>query len=244
MRNKGKPELIKAGEKLVDLLYPPTCPFCDRQIMHTGVCLACKEQLPFIKGYRCMRCSKPVASQEIEYCMDCAKQKHKYNKGISLLLYDDCVKQSIANYKYHNRRDFAKSYSALMIQEMGEIWKEWNCDIVMPVPVHRKKKRKRGFNQAELIAKAIAEYLKIPCETKLLVRCKNTLPQKEFTPEERRKNLEKAFKIMENVVEYKKVLLIDDIYTTGSTIDACAVALRKSGVQEVYFSTISIGLGM
>ena len=239
-----KKRLIKSGERLVNILYPPTCPFCEKQLLETGLCFHCVRKLPFIQGSRCLKCSKPVYTQEIEYCMDCAKTKHSYEEGRALLLYNEIVQKSIAGYKYKNKREFAISYSRLMIQEMGEIWKKWECDAVIPVPVHRQKKQKRGFNQAELLAKTIGQYLCVPCETKLLQRCINTLPQKEFSPSKRRKNLESAFKITQNSVKYKKVLLIDDIYTTGSTVDACADVLRQAGAEKVYFSSISIGLGM
>ena len=235
---------MSRGQAVINLLYPPVCPFCKKQLLQTGICSRCAKELPFIQGSRCMKCSKPVYAKEIEYCMDCAKIKHQYEEGRALFAYNDLVQKSIAEYKYKNKREFSISYSRLMIQEMGEIWKKWNCDVVMPVPVHRKKKQKRGFNQAELLAKAIGDYLCVPCETKILQRCINTLPQKEFSPSERRKNLESAFKIKQNSVKYKKVLLIDDIYTTGSTVDACADVLRRAGAEKVYFSSISIGLGM
>ncbi len=235
---------IKGGQELLKVLYPPVCPFCERRLFSTGVCRECMPRLPFIEGNRCMKCSKPVYAQEIEYCMDCAKTNHSYEEGRALFLYNALVQQSIAGFKYKNRREFSASYSRLMIQEMGEIWRRWDCEAVIPVPIHAKKKQKRGFNQAELIAKDIGEYLCLPCDANILYRCINTMPQKEFSPAERRKNLEKAFKIKQNSVEYKKVLLIDDIYTTGSTVDACADVLRQAGVQKVYFSSISIGLGI
>ena len=239
-----KKRMIKKGQGLINLLYPPICPFCEKQLLEIGICSGCVGKMPFIQGCRCMKCSKPVYSEEMEYCMDCTKTKHSYEEGRALLLYNDLVQKSIARYKYKNKREFSSSYSKLMIKEMGEIWKKWDCDAVLPIPVHRQKKQKRGFNQAELLAKAIGEYLCVPCETRLLQRCINTLPQKEFSPAERRKNLENAFKMKRNSVEYKKVLLIDDIYTTGSTVDACANVLRQAGVKKVYFSSISIGAGI
>ena len=116
-------------------------------------------------------------------------------------------------------------------------------DAIIPVPLHRKRRRERGYNQAELFAKEIGKRTGIPVETKLLYRCINTRPQKELNDQERKKNLKKAFTIAQNIVQLRKVLLVDDIYTTGSTVDAAAECLKVSGIQEVYVLCISIGRG-
>lgn len=115
---------------------------------------------------------------------------------------------------------------------------------MIPVPVSRKKMQKRGYNQAALIARQLAEKTGIPTDLHSLARIRDTIPQKELNHQERRKNLNNAFKMDQNAVKYKKVLLVDDIYTTGSTIDACAVALKEAGVQQVYFISLSIGAGI
>ena len=99
------------------------------------------------------------------------------------------------------------------------------------------------IGKAELFAKEIGKRTGIPVETKLLYRCINTRPQKELNDQERKKNLKKAFTIAQNIVQLRKVLLVDDIYTTGSTVDAAAECLKVSGIQEVYVLCISIGRG-
>ncbi len=229
---------------VVSLLYPPTCPVCGTIRQKNEACFQCEKKLKYITEPRCKKCSKHILMEEMEYCMDCGRREHGYESGIALYAYQDYVKELIMKYKYHNRREYGEWLAQQMIRYLGDKWKEWDCDVIMPIPVHKKKRVKRGFNQTEIMAERIAEYLRVPCVANLLERTVNTTPQKEFSPEERRKNLKNAFKISENIVKYKKVLLVDDIYTTGSTIDSCAEVLKEHGVRKVYFTTASIGNGM
>ena len=121
----------------------------------------------------------------------------------------------------------------------------WNIDVIIPVPLHRDRKRKRGYNQAEIIAKYLGKWINIPVETKIIHRIKKTVPQKELNDKERKRNLQGAFQVEEKIRIYKNILLIDDIYTTGSTLDSVAQAIReKTGDKDsckVWFLTISIG---
>ena len=119
----------------------------------------------------------------------------------------------------------------------------WQPDALIPVPLHKSRMRKRGFNQAALVAERMGERLGIPVEEKLLIRVKKTSPQKELNDSARRENLKNAFQLCGNDVKLKRVVLIDDIYTTGSTLDAAAAALLAAGVEKVYFLSICIGRG-
>ena len=118
-----------------------------------------------------------------------------------------------------------------------------NVDVIIPVPVHPSRRRKRGFNQAEVLAKIMGERLGIPVRTDLLTRTKKTLPQKELSAGERLKNLSGAFRAEVIPAEIRRILLVDDIYTTGSTIEACTRALKTSGAQAIYFVVICMAGG-
>ena len=111
----------------------------------------------------------------------------------------------------------------------------------MPVPVHKEKKRQRGFNQAELVAKELGKLMKVPVDTTYLIRKEKTLPQKELTRLQRKTNLKKAFEVSVDGKYYKRVLLIDDIYTTGATIDAISEILRENQTKIIFFLTICVG---
>ena len=106
------------------------------------------------------------------------------------------------------------------------------------------KKRKRGYNQAEVFAEELGKRLDIPMEKKWIRRVWNTVPQKELNYQQRKDNLKGAFQVKTNIVKYKKVLLVDDIYTTGSTIDAVSKVCREAGIANIYFLTVSIGDGL
>lgn len=112
---------------------------------------------------------------------------------------------------------------------------KWDIDLVLPVPMYAAKQRKRGYNQAELIARELSKNLNLICASEILVRTRKTTPMKELNDEERRKNVERAFLVKENVVKYKKILLVDDIYTTGATIDSCSKNFISKGRTESIF---------
>jgi hypothetical protein len=113
----------------------------------------------------------------------------------------------------------------------------------MPVPLHKKRRRARGYNQAELIAEGLGRAFEIPVDAASLIRKKNTVPQKELDRQGRMQNMKNAFMLADSFLPVRTILLVDDIYTTGSTLDAAAFALKQRGVQKVYFLTISIGQG-
>ncbi len=237
-------------QTLLDMLYPARCPICTEIIVPKNkmICDACKEQLVYISEPRCKRCSKPIEDEEREYCSDCDKKKFHYNKGYAVWLYNDVMKNSIAAYKYRGKKEYSNFY----IHEMLRLYRSkllgLSIDAIVPVPIHRSKYLERGFNQAELLAKGIGRDLNVPVYTKLLVRNKKTLPQKKLNNKERLKNLSDAFAIEEQVlntgsIPIKKVLLVDDIYTTGSTVEACSSLLKAYGIDEIYFIVLCIGKG-
>ena len=128
-----------------------------------------------------------------------------------------------------------------MAYYLGDCIRSWHAQALIPIPLYPKKERRRGYNQAALLAKALGTELGIPVYESLVKRIRNTTPLKQLNPEERLNNLKKAFILMENGVKLNRVIIIDDIYTTGSTIDAVAHTLLGQGIQEVYFVTLAIG---
>ena len=153
------------------------------------------------------------------------------------------MRESMGRFKYKNRREYADFYVKELLERCGETVRAWEADALIPVPLHPKRKRRRGFNQAGLIAEGLGKKLGIPVYGRLLVRVKKTRPQKELSRQERRSNLKNAFQAVQNDVRLRKVILVDDIYTTGSTIDAAAEVLLALGVEKVYFLSICIGRG-
>lgn len=234
---------------MLSFLFPPICPLCAKELLDKGerICKTCSKKQIFIKEPTCYSCGKPMKNYEKEYCSDCRQHPKNFERGMGLCIYQKPVTDSLAAIKYKNERKFAQYY-------LEEIWKrkyrellQLRVDAVIPVPIHRKKRRKRGFNQAEIFANGIAQMLNKPMHTKIVERIHDTKPQKQLNPHERKKNLKKAF--CGNFKEYqkagkpKRVLLVDDIYTTGSTAEAVTAALKQLGVSEVYVFCIAIGKG-
>lgn len=237
-------------QPILDMLYPIRCPVCGDIVIPKGrrICSPCEEKLQYIVEPRCKKCSKPIEQNQNEYCSDCERKNYHFEHGYSLWVYDAVMKKSISDFKYCYKKEYARYYIEKLIQSYGDIINKLAPDVLIPVPIHKSKYRERGYNQAEIIANGIAKELNIPVLPHLIIRSKKTLPQKQLSDKERLRNLQEAFKLNERAVNdypyrLNRVLLIDDIYTTGSTIEACTNVLRQHGIEHIYFMTLCIGKG-
>lgn len=168
---------------------------------------------------------------------------HRYDRGVAAFQYTGSLRSSVQRMKFENRRDYLDFYAESMVKQ-GRKWiAVWQPDVIIPVPMHWIKKNRRGFNQSELLAKRIGRLTGIPVQKDILKKTRNTRDQKQLSPEERRKNLERAFLLKKKPSGIRTVLLVDDVYTTGSTVDTLASVLKRNGVQYVYFLTLCIGKG-
>lgn len=236
-------------DQIINILYPRRCPICGGIVIpkKEKACIDCYESLKCIVEPRCKKCSKPIVNEEQEYCYDCGKKNYHYVKGYALWPYDQKMKRSLADYKYHNRKEYADFYVEEFLKIYALEIKRLEVDALIPVPIHRSKLKIRGYNQAEVLACKMGEQLGIKVISNMLLRNKKTLPQKGLSDKERLKNLSKAF-LLDNEErklynDIKKVILVDDIYTTGSTIEACTNVLIQSGMKEVYYISLCIGKG-
>lgn len=236
--------LENAWDRALNLLYPRVCCVCQRPIgMDARVCGDCKQGLRYIGNLRCLKCGKPLSGDDEEYCADCRAGGHIYTQGTGVWGYSDGISRSIYQFKYHGMRDYARFYGAELARCCGGMIQAWGADVFVPVPLHGSRYRKRGYNQAALVARQAGRLLGLPVDEGLLVRRHGTRPQKELDEKGRRENLKNAFIISRNVVEYSKVVLVDDIYTTGATVDECSRVLLDAGVKSVYFAALCIGRG-
>ena len=236
---------MKFTNNLWGLLYPARCPVCDKIVSPSGanICFACRRKLHIIREPYCLKCGKPLQKEEQEYCLDCSSKKHIFISGTALYEYDS-IQDSLYRFKYEGRREYAAFFGEEMARYLGERIRTWNADALVPVPIHQRRMRERGYNQAQLLAEEIGKQLNIPVRSRLVGRIRNTLPQKGRGPQERQNNLKKAFKMYENDVKLDTIIIIDDIYTTGSTIDAVGNVLLEAGAKRIYFATLSIGRGL
>lgn len=235
---------MKGKNVILDWLFPRRCPICDNIVTPMGekICPACRRVPVYISEPKCKKCGKRLIQREREYCFDCTNRQHVYDQGAALYEYHS-VKNGIHRFKYQGRCEHAEFYAAEMAVFLGAQIKNWEAQALVAVPLHKSKQRMRGYNQAQLLADALGARLGIPVRQNFITRCKKTLPQKDLDERARQNNLKRAFKICPNDVKLKVLIIVDDIYTTGSTIDAMATEMKKAGVQKIYYIALAIGDG-
>lgn len=236
-------------ENILHILFPARCPICDK-VLFTSlffeaefVCPSCRKLPEYVEEPVCKKCGKQLEEERREYCCDCNRQVRHFIQGKALWLYQDPVKHSIYRFKYQNRREYARYYGSEIVRVYGGWIQRCRIDGIVPIPLHKNRKRQRGYNQAELLAREISIKLNIPLYPEFLIRSKNTSAQKALNEVERKNNLKRAFKTEKNKVQLRHILLVDDIYTTGSTMNEAALELKRAGVEYVYCISICIGKG-
>lgn len=232
-------------EASLDLLFPRRCPVCFQIVLPKGdlICPGCMKKLSWVRRPTCKKCGKEVISSTVEYCFDCSKGRRTFDWGAALINYDEIASRSMAAIKYKNKREYLDFYSQAMYRKLGKRLLSMNADVLVPIPVHPSRLRTRGFNQAQELALGLSTLLGISVDSHILKRSKKTAPQKGLDPAARLKNLEQAFTVGPIPPHIRSVILIDDIYTTGSTIEACTRVLKAAGIERVYFAVIFIGNG-
>ena len=208
---------------LLDIIYPPVCGICDK-INKKSLCKKCEIKI------------KPYQINEIE------KIKNKsFDYQIKILKYENIIRDKIINYKFNEKAYLYKTFAKIILKNKKIYGFLKKYDIIMCVPMHIKKKMLRGYNQSELIAKELAKKLQIEKQFNNLVKIKDTKKQSTLTKEQRKTNLKNAFQI-KNIekVKNKKVILFDDIYTTGSTVEECSKVLKRVGVSSIAVVTLAI----
>ncbi len=229
----------------LDLFYPPRCPICEKILdpEDNGICKECFKELPFIQEPYCLRCGKPIRSFEQELCSDCRLHHHLYDEGRAVFVYEKGVRSSINRLKFYNRREYIPFYVSCLDRLLRRMMPVWNAQCLVPIPMHPKKRAQRGFDQAQLLSKGLSGLSGIRLQTDLLIRDRYTASSRKLGRTNRRKNLRGVFSIRSGAQVPESVILIDDIYTTGATMDEASLALRRAGVKRIYFLCVCIGRG-
>lgn len=233
-----------------NLIFPQEniCYICGEKYSHINewhICHTCYMKLRLNDGKVCERCGKSLISDSNNKCKTCFESVRFFKKATSPLVYTGEVKRIIREYKFGGKSYYYKVLGNIMLDHLK---KESNCDLlsnvdcIASVPMTRGKRARRGFNQTELIAKFISENTDISYKTEYFVKTKETSVQSHLTRLEREKNLKSAFEVTKKgYYDNRRVLLIDDILTTGSTADAAAKTLLEAGATEVYVATLATG---
>ncbi|MBQ9062330.1 MAG: ComF family protein [Eubacterium sp.] len=242
----GKNRLL---QRISGILYPGRCVLCDSILEKSAdmVCRDCRPLVQFIGEPRCCRCGRPLETDTEAYCENCKIHPRLFEKGFAPFVYDGAVKEALMRLKYGHRAENARFFGKAMYVCGKQFLAETAPQAVVPVPIHRERKMRRGYNQAELLAESLADLTGIPVIKDRILRVRGTAPQKELGVRQRRKNLAGAFRIAGTAGRDRifpaRVLIVDDIYTTGSTIDTIAALLLRAGAETVYFTCAAIAAG-
>ena len=248
-RTLNKEVLLKDG--LTHFLFPRKCPGCGI-VLPAGepVCDECAKEFKLIEEPACMICGRQIEFGTGEKCYTCTNSHRSNDFGIAIFAYDDIMRKAMSDLKFHSITDNADYFAAMAVSRAGARIRNFDPCALIPVPVHRTRLKERGYNQAEILCGKIGGMLGIPVITDLLIRSRKTDYQKDLGKQMRRRNTEGAFSYNKEKypksrieAELPRVLIVDDIYTTGSTMESCAGKLKEACVAKIGLLSIAIGGG-
>jgi len=230
---------------MIQWLFPPKCPVCMGLVIPKGAFVheACGQVLHPITEPVCKCCGRQVETEEEELCSVCQVTERRFDMGRSLYPYRGAAGRAVRMIKNEGTEEFVRFFATQFVNCQKQFLTGIGNVCIVPVPLHKSKLCQRGFNQAELLARALEKETGFPLRL-LLQKVKKTKEQKSLTLEQRRKNLVQVFRVVPEEQKRglpERVLLVDDVFTTGSTLTACADVLKNAGVKQVYFLTVCSG---
>lgn len=228
------PRLNRLKGMALDLIFPRWCVGCGGE--GSFLCQSCQRSLPRVEPPFCPRCGKPQAGGQL--CSGCVEWSAAIDGMRSPFRFEGAVREAVHQLKYRNLRALVPLLSGLLNDYMRTC--PMPGEVLVPVPLHRKRLRERGYNQSRLLAEGLGRLNNLPVVADCLVRQKHTPPQaRTSTVEERRDNVVGVFACRDDRLQGKQVLLIDDVATSGATLDACATTLKASGAVSVWALTFA-----
>lgn len=236
---------MKIVKKILGIIFPNHCLYCEKIISAEGLfCNCCWQKLQFITEPKCSVCCHPfefLPANNNLICASCLKTLPHYDRAISVFFYNQLIKKIIGNLKYRDAIFVAKKLGKFLFNHARQ--EIIAADFIIVVPLHKKKLRQRKFNQSLLLCHAmLPKIFKTKLIPDFLLRIKNTEAQVKLRSKQRRQNLKSAFVLNPKylkAVKNKKILLIDDVITTGATLNNCAKILKKHGAKQVTIFTIA-----
>lgn len=228
----------------LDLIYPSEtiCYMCGGTLEKDAkysLCKNCYNNLPFISEHHCTKCGTSLKMVESEpICEQCKKSDYYFDRAISVVEYKKDIKRLIYKFKYSDHTYLATTIGPMMAHKIKQEGTE--ADIIIPVPLYKNKEKERGFNQAVLLSRQISGETNIPLNADTLIRTKNTKVMYNLTRKERLENVRDAFRIInQDAIINKNIILVDDIFTTGSTVNSCSKELMENGAKSVTVLTFA-----
>lgn len=220
---------------MLDLFYPPHCVGCGE--MGEWFCEDCLSRVVRVRPPFCLRCGSGVEELDGRLCRRCQSTPLQIDHIRSAVVSEGVLREALHAFKYRGVTALAVPLAGLM----AEHWARHpaRADVMVPVPLHKSRLRSRGFNQAAYLARELAMCVDLPLDEEVLVRHRRTAAQVDLGAEQRKQNVREAFRCESNGAVERRVLLIDDVCTTGSTLEACAVALQRGGARSVQALTLA-----
>ena len=253
---------MRLGNAIADLLFPPRCVACHR--FGAWLCAGCLADIRRIRPPVCAHCGAALSPRGVEsgggarpgvgarraefegaagellpLCAQCQKAPFQLDGLRACAFHSGPLRKAIHQFKYEGLRSLAAPLGLLMSQAWPEVAPDDGFDAIVPVPLHRARQRERGYNQAALLAREFSPSVHCPVVEDELVRVRATAPQIDLSVEERRANVQHAFKCSRGSLAGKRVLLVDDVCTTGATVEAAAAALYQAGAASVWCYTLA-----
>jgi len=232
-------------KSIVDFVFPPICFMCGNPFSSekdVGICPHCLSQVKYIVSPMCSRCGKPFYSEILDdhLCGDCLTERRYFNIARSIGYYDGILRKTIHLLKYKLKTNLAFTLGDFMAQRMQTFFSGVTYHLIIPVPLHPKRLRERGFNQTLFLARFVSKKNNIPLDSYNLTRKRETKPQVGLSKRDRKDNVKGSFSILkrDKVVD-KDILLVDDVYTSGNTVDECSKILVKAGAHKVDVLTLA-----
>jgi len=233
------------GEGLLHFFFPQNCVNCKKYITESAgypLCEVCEKMIRKDISPYCLICGRPVQNNRQIKCRRCREKPFSFDLARAITLYEPPIKNAIHAFKYRKILSLRILFIHLLVEFLSSNPFFRDIDGILPVPLHQSRLREREFNQAEILARGISEVLQKPLISKAVTRKKKTLPQVGLSMKERRLNLQGAFRVEnEKFLAKKKILIIDDVLTSRSTVDSLSLVLRRAGSQTILVLALATG---
>ena len=238
-----EPKPVNRGSRVLDILFPPRCLKCETRVLASGsLCPSCWYDVDFISGALCDKCGVPfeIDPGEGALCGACLAHPPSYDRARSIMIYNDASRPLVTGFKYGDRTERAPAFGRWLARAGADVLA--TADLIIPVPLHRRRLISRRFNQSGLLAQSLGRETLIPVAVDAMVRVRATQQQVGLSHAKRRRNVRGAFAVRKpvaGILAGAHIVLIDDVFTTGATVSACARILKRRGAARVDVLTLA-----
>jgi ComF family protein len=239
----------KLLQELLWFVFPPACAGCARLLCTSteeSFCPECQKTVDLVQSPFCPVCGLPFSAETADshLCGDCLTGAYYFDRARAAGLYRRAIREVLNRFKYDGQLFLVRPLASMLISPATELLASHRVELIVPVPLHRRRLRQRGFNQAALLARRLGSILKLPVDYSSLKRSRWTEPQTGLSRRQRVKNVKGAFHLQRSEkVQGKCVLLLDDVFTTGETVNQCSRTLKDAGARGVLVLTVARTVG-